>query len=622
MIVARSARKGHATAALLVALACLLPAVGFASDAPVVSALTHSVSPYLRLHADDPVAWREWHPALIDEARETGRPLLVSSGYFACHWCHVMQEESFRDTDIAERLNRDYIPVKIDRDLHHALDRYLLEFLRATRGSAGWPLNVVVLPTGDALTGLVYAPRDEFAVFLDRVTQGLYDEGDAWTALAREGRIELQARLREGETPLSDARASRLPDVLWRSMEREKDLLAGGFGDQSKFPRVPALEALLQGYVLGSAPDWAEEFLQVTLDEMATAGLRDVIGGGFFRYSETPDWGHPHFEIMLDDQAQLARLYLRAGRVLERPDWTLIGLDALRFVLREMALELATDRYAVALSALDRQGREGGSYLWNDAQIAAALETHPSPGLVRDYFGLVGVPTFDLGYLPKERTRIEVLAERHGIDVAEARKSLDQGRMQLLEARRTRETPRDEKAITGLHGLLLSAFAEVAYEPDIRDAASALAGSLREVASRPTELPLVLGASAGAAELSDIAYLALGLHDWARARGEVVDPVVSQLLEAAWRQFSDAQGWRAALEMPLPGMISERFHPEVHRLSPVTVLLALSIEYRETSATIASRLKEFDLRPGMGIERSPIEHGGLIMLLAALDDAL
>ena len=619
MPVARSRIRYRTTAVVLLALACLVPSVGLASNPPTASALADSVSPYLRLHADDPVAWREWQPSLLEEARQTGRPLFVSSGYFACHWCHVMQEESFSDPGIAERLNRDYIPVKIDRDLHGALDRYLLEFLRATRGSAGWPLNVVILPTGDALTGLVYAPRDDFAAFLDRVTSGLRDEGGAWTALAREGRLELQAQLRAGETVLSDARAARLPEVLWQAMAREKDLLGGGFGDQSKFPRVPALDALLSGHVRGIAPEWAAEFLQVTLDEMAAAGLRDVIGGGFFRYSETPDWGTPHFEVMLEDQAQLARLYLRAGRLLERPDWTAIGLDTLRFVLREMALEPGNG-YAAALSALDGQGREGGAYLWNEAQIAAALADHASPGIVRDYFGLVGVPTFDLGYLPKRRVRIEILAERHGLTDAAAAESVARGRALLLDARGTRETPRDEKAMTGLHGLLLSAFAEGADTPEVHAAGTALAGLLREAASRPEELSLLLGAPknvAGAAELGDVAYLAQGLQDWARAQGETFDPVVTPLLETAWRRFADGQGWRASLELPLPGMIATRFHPETHRPSPVTRLLALSREYRGTSACIASRLEELDLRPGRGIEVAPMEHAGLILFLSA-----
>ncbi len=609
----------RATTAAFLVLWCLLAIPGMAANASGLSALENSVSPYLRLHADDPVAWREWNPSLLEEARQTGRPLFVSSGYFACHWCHVMQEESFSDPGIAERLNRDYIPVKIDRDLHGALDGYLLEFLRATRGSAGWPLNVVILPTGDALTGLVYAPRDDFAAFLDRVTRGLNDEGEAWTALAREGRLELQARLLAGEELLSETRASRLPATLWQAMERETDLLAGGFGDQSKFPRVPALDALLLGHVQGIAPGWAEEFLQITLDEMAGAGLRDVIGGGFFRYSETPDWGTPHFEVMLEDQAQLARLYLRAGRLLDRPDWSVIGLDTLRFVLRDMALAPEAG-YAAALSALDGQGREGGSYLWNEGQITTALEDHPLPEIVRDHFGLVGVPTFELGYLPKQRVGIETLAERHGLTVAAATEHVARGRALLLDARRTRETPRDEKAMTGLHGLLLSAFAEAAEEPDIHGAGTALADLLRETASQPAELSLLLGVPAsvaGAAELADIADLAQGLHDWARVQGEAFDPAVVRLLETAWLRFADVQGWRASLDLPLPGMIAVRFHPETHRFSPVTRLLALSQEYRDASALIASRLTEFDLRPGRNIEAAPIAHAGLILFLAA-----
>lgn len=609
----------RATTAVFLVLWCLLPIPGMGANASEISALAHSVSPYLRLHANDPVAWREWNASLLDEARQTGRPLFVSSGYFACHWCHVMQEESFSDPGIAERLNRDYIPVKVDRDLHGALDGYLLEFLRATRGSAGWPLNVVILPTGDALTGIVYAPRDDFAAFLDRVTRGLRDEGEAWTALAREGRLELQARLRAGERLLSETRTSRLPTALWQAMERETDLLGGGFGDQSKFPRVPALEALLLGHVQGVAPDWAEEFLQITLDEMARAGLRDVIGGGFFRYSETPDWGTPHFEVMLEDQAQLARLYLRAGRLLDRPDWSVIGLDTLRFVLREMALDPVAG-YAAALSALDGQGREGGSYLWNEAQITTALEDHPSPEIVRDHFGLVGVPTFELGYLPKQRVNIETLAERHGLSVAAATEHVARGRALLLDARRTREPPRDEKAMTGLHGLLLSAFAEAAEEPDIHVAGTALADLMREAASQPAELSLLLGVPAsvaGAAELVDIAYLAQGLHDWARVQGEAFDPVVVRLLETAWLRFADVQGWRASLELPLPGMIAVRFHPETHRFSPVTRLLALSQEYQDASALIALRLTEFELRPGRSIETAPIEHAGLILFLTA-----
>ncbi|AHE97614.1 hypothetical protein THITH_04340 [Thioalkalivibrio paradoxus ARh 1] len=586
------------------------------------SPLAESLSPYLRLHADDPVRWRDWSPELLDEARATGRPLLISSGYYACHWCHVMHEESFKDTGIADRLNRDFIPVKIDRELHGALDHYLLEFLRATRGSAGWPLNVVVLPTGDALTGVVYAPRDDFAAFLDRISARVSAEREALTALAREGRVELIARMRAGEEPLSASRAARLPQALWAAMERDADLLGGGFGTQSKFPRAPALAALLQARDQGNAPPWADEFLAVTLDEMARAGLRDVIGGGFFRYSETPDWGRPHFEIMLDDQAQLARLYLRAGLSFDRPDWIRVGRETLQFVLREMALD-APAAYASGLSALDGDGREGGVYLWTPEQVEAALAGHPEPALVTIYFGLEGVPTFDHGHLPMRQVTVAELAGRFDLTAAEAAEQLEQGRAQLLEARGTRGRPRDDKQVTGLHGLLLSALAEEAGEPAFAGAGSALAQRLREQARPPQDLSRLLDAPAdvaGAAELADYAWLAQGLHDWARATGEEgVEKVVIPLLETAWETFADPHGWRAARDQPLPGMVSRRFHPGVHEPSPTTTLLALTRSYREQSETLNERLAAFDPRPGREIEAEPMPHAGLILLVASDD---
>jgi uncharacterized protein YyaL (SSP411 family) len=580
------------------------------------SAMAASISPYLQLHADDPVQWRDWSPALLEEARATGRPLLISSGYYACHWCHVMQEESFREAGIAERLNRDYIPVKVDRELNGALDHYLLEFLRATRGSAGWPLNVVVLSSGDALAGVVYAPRDDFARFLDGITERLRQDGDALTALAREGRLELTSRLREGEQPLSEARAARLPQVLWMAMEREADFLGGGFGNQSKFPRAPALAALLQARKEGRAPQWADEFLEVTLEEMAQAGLRDVIGGGFFRYSETPDWGRPHFEIMLDDQAQLARVYLRAGRQFDRPDWSAVGRETLAFVLSEMALDDPA-AFASGLSALDDAGREGGVYLWTPGEVNQALQGHPYPDLVRAWFRLEEAPTFAGGLLPKHRESLNTLAERLGVPADEAREQVGQGRRSLLEYRQARGLPRDEKQLTGLHGLLLSAFAELPDDPVMGKAGKELASRLQALAASPAELSQLVDMPrdvAGEADLSDYAYLAQGLHDWAVATGTGRDRWVAGLLEVAWSDFTDADGWRAAREQPLPGMVARRFHPAVHNPSPTSLILALSRDYRDDNEVLSERLATFDQRPGRGVETSPQEHAQLILL--------
>jgi len=595
--------------------------------------MAESISPYLRLHVDDAVQWRAWDPALLEEAREKRRPLLISSGYFACYWCHVMQQESFRDEGIGERLNRDFIPVKVDREMDGALDAYLLEFQRATSGSAGWPLNVVVTPEGHALSGVVYAPREQFAAFLDGITRRLEADHDGLLELARRGSEELAAELRAGDQPLSEGRAARLSQVLWSRMEREADDFQGGFGSSTKFPHAPYLHAILEADQAGMAPDWAREFLAITLDAMAADGLRDVLGGGFFRYSESPDWDEPHFEIMLDDQAELALLYLRAGAFHERDDWIELGLENLDFVLRDMALREddaggvdpadGFRGFASSLSAMDDAGREGGAYLWPRDELEAALEGHAHPELVRAFFGMEGAPVFDGGYLPREAATPEELAERFDLDIATVREQVEAGRDALIAARAQRGLPRDEKLLAGAHGLLLSALAEAAaHDQRFRAAGAAVRGWLLEAAAGPEGLPALLGLpaeQAGTGTLADHAWVAQGLHDWDAAVDSGDREAVVALLEETWERFRDGDGFRAAPEPPLPGMVSQRFHPAVHRSSPTTLVLRLSEELQKESEALARAFSRYDLRPGRTVESEPLQHAGLIQWLEGRD---
>ncbi|WP_018875042.1 thioredoxin domain-containing protein [Thioalkalivibrio sp. ALJ7] len=623
------AHFGRYRVSLITALllgAMVLPGVAKANPE-----MADSISPYLRLHVDDPVNWRGWDPALLDKAREEQRPLLISSGYYSCYYCHVMQEESFKDEGIAERLNEHFIPVKVDREVDGALDSYLLEFQRATAGSAGWPLNVVVTPDGHALTGVVYAPRDQFAEFLDGITERLDADYDALVDLARRGSEELSTQLREGEEPMSDSRAGRLPQVLWSRFEREADDLGGGFGQSTKFPHSPWLRAMLEADQVGEAPDWIPEFLEITLDEMSGSGLRDVLGGGFFRYSESPDWNEPHFEVMLEDQAQLAWLYLQAGEHYGREDWIELGLENLDFVKRDMALreddmgeqaDTSADGFrgfASSLSAMDDQGREGGAYLWPEEDLATALEGHENPELVRAWFGMEGSSVFDLGYLPRSGDSKAELAERFDLDEDAVKEQIDAGREALIRAREERGLPRDEKVLTGAHGLLLSALAVAAdHDERFREAGEAVRGWLLEVADDPAALPALMGLpadQAGAATLNDYAFVAQGLNDWERQQGEGGTEVVAALLENAWERFLDADGFRAEPEPPLPGMISQRFHPAVHRPSPTTLILALTEELAENHETLEAALTDYDLRPGRAIESDPHHHARLILWL-------
>ncbi|WP_019592810.1 MULTISPECIES: thioredoxin domain-containing protein [unclassified Thioalkalivibrio] len=621
-------RAGLVVSLLVAALA--MPGVAQANPE-----MADSISPYLRLHTDDPVQWRAWDPALLEQAREERRPLLISSGYYSCFYCHVMQEESFQDEGIAERLNENFIPVKVDREVDGALDSYLLEFQRATAGSAGWPLNVVVTPQGHALTGVVYAPRDQFAEFLDGITERLEADYDRLVDLARRGSDELTQQLRAGEEPLSESRAGRLPQVLWSRLEREADDLQGGFGSSTKFPHSPYLHAMLEAVQAGTAPGWVGEFLEITLDEMAHSGLRDVLGGGFFRYSESPDWNEPHFEVMLEDQAQLALLYLRAGEHFGREDWIELGLENLDFVKRDMALredetgeqadtaEGGFRGFASSLSAVDEEGREGGAYLWPEADLESALADHDYPDLVRAWFGMEGSSVFDLGYLPRRGAGVEALAERFDLDEAEVREQVNAGREMLIRAREARGLPRDEKVLTGAHGLLLSALAEGAqHDERFREAGAAVHGWLLEVASDPDQLPTLMGLpadQAGTATLNDYAFVARGLRDWKAATGEGEQGPALALLEAAWERFRDDDGFRSEPEPPLPGMISQRFHPAVHRPSPTTLIFRLSAEWRDASEAVDAAFAEYDLRPGRAIESDPHHHARLILWLQQRD---
>ena len=218
----------------------LLPTLAAGND------LKHHPSPYLALHGNDPVQWRDWGEAALREARELNRPLFISSGYFACHWCHVMQRESYKDPTIAALLNAHFIPVKLDRELHPALDDHLIRFVERTRGQAGWPLNVFLSPEGYPMLGLTYLPPGEFRAVLERVAERWEEGPESLARLAREASAELAAE-QENSAPSGSLPApGDVAGALGRSALALGDELGGGFGDQTRFPMEPQLLALLE----------------------------------------------------------------------------------------------------------------------------------------------------------------------------------------------------------------------------------------------------------------------------------------------------------------------------------------------------------------------------------------
>jgi len=523
------------TARAFAILLCLLPWA--VAAAPLSNQLKNHPSPYLAMHATDPVAWQDWNAAAVERARREGKLLYVSVGYFSCHWCHVMQRESYKNKDIARFLNRHFIPVKVDRELEPALDARLIEFAERTRGLGGWPLNVFVTPAGYPVYAALYLPPAEFKQVLERL-QGLWTGDPA--GLERLAQDEAARAAAPVAAPAGKAR------TLVQEALAQADTIHGGFGEQSKFPSAPQLEALLAQQA--AKPDARlEEFLRLTLDGMADLGLHDHLGGGFFRYTVDPSWKTPHFEKMLYDNALLARVYLHAAKVLRQPRYEAVARATLDFMARDLR---APDGALIAsLSAVDDQNVEGGYYLWSADQLDRLLATREARAY-RLVYGMQDAAPFEAGYLPLRVLATPEAAKRLGVDPSEVESLLAQAAAKLHAARVKRGLPRDTKLLAGWNGLALAAFAEAARmtnEPRYREAANGirkyLVGTLWD--GRELKRAVDKGRAVGAVALEDYAYVAQGLLEWARLTNEANDfSLARAVANAAWRQFYSESGWR------------------------------------------------------------------------------
>ncbi len=528
---------------LRLALILLLWLGGAASPALAANALAGSPSPYLAMHAADPVQWQRWGPQVFERARAENRLVYVSSGYFACHWCHVMQRESYRDPAIAGLFNRDFIPVKVDRELDPALDARLIDFVERTRGVAGWPLNVFITPQGYPLVGFVYLPPSELkALLADLAGRWAQHRGDL-EHLAQAATLALRTPSAAAGTAPVDYAVRARQGLLAQSFELA-DELQGGFGDQSKFPSVPQLGALLQIQARTPSPRLAQ-FLRLSLDQMATQGLWDQLGGGFFRYTVDPGWQVPHFEKMLYDNAQLARLYLRAAAVLGSARYARHARATLDFMLR--ALRAPDGGFIASLSAVDAAGVEGGYYLWGEAQVRRLLSA-PQWAVARRVWGLGGPPDVEGGDHLVQAMSIDAAAHATGRTPAEAAALLAQARERLLHARAARDLPRDDKRLAAWNGLALSALAAAVAadggEGPYLAPARALARFLLRRIWDGERLVRAAGGF-GRASLEDYAYVAAGLSDWAQASGDAgAGAAARSILTAAWVRFHGPGGWR------------------------------------------------------------------------------
>jgi uncharacterized protein YyaL (SSP411 family) len=415
--------------------------------------LGEALSPYLLQHADNPVAWQPWDREALAMARTLDRPILLSIGYSACHWCHVMAHESFENDEIAERMNAFFVNIKVDREERPDLDRiYQLAHQLLTGRGGGWPLTVFLDPASHApfFAGTYFPPEPRhgmiaFGDLLERIHQVWSTRRDE----LRQQHLQVQEALQAVATPRpgGDADLESAFESLTAEAGARFDRDNGGFGGGPKFPQAPLLAALAE--IEGEHP---AQMLGDTLTAMARHGLHDQLGGGFFRYCVDAVWEIPHFEKMLSDNALLLGLYARAARRWQRRDFQAVCERLVEWLEREMSLE--SGGFAASLDADNKDG-EGAWYVWTRKEVAERL-TSDEQELFSARFGLDGPPNFESEYwhLVIARSRGELV--REDLSEAEIDRRLESARKRLLEARQERPAPgRDDKMLASWNGLMI-----------------------------------------------------------------------------------------------------------------------------------------------------------------------
>ena len=485
------------------------------SNSTARNRLADEASPYLRDHANNPVDWQPWDEAALATAREEEKPIFLSVGYAACHWCHVMADESFENETVADLLNEAFVPIKVDREERPDLDRVYQTVCQKVTGGGGWPLSVWLTPDGDPFYVGTYFPREArgdrpgFLEVCRNVADSWRDpeqrremerRGEQWAATARDELESTNATAPVRESDADNAAVEGSLDDAVTTAIRSADDEYGGFGPSGpKFPQPGRVDLLLRAADRANDAEPLRTATQ-TLDAMREGGLYDHVGGGFHRYCTDRDWTVPHFEKMLYDNASLARVYLDGYRLTADSEYAVTARETLAFLSRE--LSHPDGGFYASLDA-DAGGHEGAFYVWDDDSLAAALsaeldgellaeigadaettvDTETAIDITRDRFG-IDEPNFERGTtVLGVATGVETLADDYDLDPATVRTLLGETRAALYDARETRERPPcDRKVIGAWNGLAVSAFAAGArtLEPSLADRASEALAFVRD----------------------------------------------------------------------------------------------------------------------------------------------
>jgi uncharacterized protein YyaL (SSP411 family) len=503
------------------------------ADPSGTNTLALATSPYLRQHADNPVHWQQWTPQALADAAARDVPILLSIGYAACHWCHVMAHESFEDDEVAAAMNAGFVCIKVDREERPDIDAVYMNATLALTGQGGWPMTCFLTPDGRPFFCGTYYPKAGFLQLLSAISATWRDRRgeveEASDHIAGELRSTMAAGLPGGGPDVDPA----LCDHAVAAVLRDEDTARGGFGAAPKFPPSALLEALLRNYErTGSAA--ALQAVSRTGHAMARGGMYDQLAGGFARYSVDNAWVVPHFEKMLYDNALLLRAYAHWARRTSDPLARRVAAQTARFLLDDLA---DGDLFISSLDA-DADGREGSTYVWTPEQLTEVLGDEDGRWAA-GVFAVTQSGTFEHG-----SSVLQLLTD------PDDPQRLDRIRTALLAARLTRVQPgRDEKVVTAWNGLAITALAEASValaEPGLAQAARRCATALLDTHVVDGRLRRAsLGGTVGdsAAILEDYATLATGLLALYQLTSEEAWLTrAADLLDTALRHFADPQG--------------------------------------------------------------------------------
>ncbi|HSP67077.1 MAG TPA: thioredoxin domain-containing protein [Bryobacteraceae bacterium] len=516
--------------------------------------LINEKSPYLLQHAHNPVDWYPWGEEAREKARKEDKPIFLSIGYSTCHWCHVMERESFENEDVARVLNEHFVPVKVDREERPDLDRVYMLFVQASTGSGGWPMSVWMTPEGKPFFGGTYFPPDTrygrpgFRTILESLARAWRDERprieQSGAQVIEQLRHYGEAQNGSGGKPA--AIGQHTLDAAFHAFRRSFDARLGGFGGAPKFPRPSVLNFLLR-YASATGNEDARDMVLVTLRAMARGGMHDQLGGGFHRYSVDEHWFVPHFEKMLYDQAQLAISYLEAYQITGDAQYADVARDVLDYVLRDLThpeggFYSAEDADSAPDPARPKEKSEGAFYIWTRQEIVDALGEQDAAVFSR-HFGVK--PNGNVDEDPHgEFTGRNILYQ------AQDQKETVPGIAKLLEIRSRRPRPHlDDKVLAGWNGLMISAFAKGAQildEQPYAQAARAARSFLHRKLWREADATLLRrfrdGDAAIEAFLDDYASLINALVDLYETAFDPSDLAwATRLAERALAAFQDAE---------------------------------------------------------------------------------